>query len=147
MLGKGGIMTNKEIAESLKELVKLYSDSTWNYERALDQIQDEDLRKDLVELHDEHLEHMDNLNNYIKQLGERIPQYEYTGEMSAELTTITNDMSDEEIINSLRKNEKVLSEKLENIVEDIQIPEIAHDLEEDIDDENIYIDTLKDYLD
>ncbi|NLW32034.1 MAG: ferritin-like domain-containing protein [Fibrobacter sp.] len=140
-------MTNKEIAESLKELVKLYSDSTWNYERALDQIQDEDLRKDLVELHDEHLEHMDNLNNYIKQLGERIPQYEYTGEMSAELTTITNDMSDEEIINSLRKNEKVLSEKLENIVEDIQIPEIAHDLEEDIDDENIYIDTLKDYLD
>ncbi|HLV33364.1 MAG TPA: ferritin-like domain-containing protein [Chitinispirillaceae bacterium] len=140
-------MTNKEIAESLKELVKLYSDSTWNYERALDQIQDEDLRKDLVELHDEHLEHMDNLNNYIKQLGEIIPQYEYTGEMSTELTTITNDMSDEEIINSLRKNEKVLSEKLENIVEDIQIPEIAHDLEEDIDDENIYIDTLKDYLD
>ena len=140
-------MTNKEIAESLKELVKLYSDSTWNYERALDQIQDEDLRKDLVELHDEHLEHMDNLNNYIKQLGERIPQYEYTGEMSTVLTTITNDMSDEEIINSLRKNEKVLSEKLENIVEDIQIPEIAHDLEEDIDDENIYIDTLKDYLD
>lgn len=147
MIGKGGIMTNKEIAESLKELVKLYSDSTWNYERALDQIQDEDLRKDLVELHDEHLEHMDNLNNYIKQLGERIPQYEYTGEMSTVLTTITNDMSDEEIINSLRKNEKVLSEKLENIVEDIQIPEIAHDLEEDIDDENIYIDTLKDYLD
>ena len=140
-------MTNKEIAESLKELVKLYSDSTWNYERALDQIQDEDLRKDLVELHDEHLEHMDNLNNYIKQLGERIPQYEYTGEMSTVLTTITNDMSDEEIINSLRKNEKVLSEKLENIVEDVQIPEIAHDLEEDIDDENIYIDTLKDYLD
>ena len=32
-------MNNKEIAENLKELVKLFSDSAWNYEKALDQIQ------------------------------------------------------------------------------------------------------------
>lgn len=140
-------MTNREIAESLKILIKLYSDSAWNYERALDEIQDEELRRDLLELHDEHLEHKNNLDGYIKQLGERIPQYQYTGEMSSELVIITNEMSDEEIINSLRKNEMLLTERLESIIDDVQIPEIAHDLEDDIDDEDIYMNTLKDYLD
>lgn len=66
-------MNNKEIAENLKELVKLFSDSAWNYEKALDQIQDEDLKFELSELHDEHLENAENLNKYLRQLGRRHP--------------------------------------------------------------------------
>ena len=139
-------MNNKEIAESLIKLVKLNSDTAWNYERAINQIQDEDLRQELHELHNQHLEHVDNLNSYIKQLGERVPSYEHTGEMSDELVAITNDMSDEEVIRSLRKNETVLSDKLQAIVEEVQIPELAHDLEEDLEDERIYIETLQNYM-
>jgi len=43
-------MNNKQLADSLKDLVKLYSDSAWNYERALDQIQDEDMKQQLAEM-------------------------------------------------------------------------------------------------
>lgn len=140
-------MNNREIADNLKELSKLYADSAWNYERALNSIQDEDLRLELTEMHAEHIEQFDNFNNYIKQLGERPIKYQSTGEMSAEIVAIKEGMSDEEIINTLRKNEQVINSKLQSIVDEVQIPEIAHDLEEDIDAEAGYIETLKDYMD
>ncbi len=135
-------MNNQEIAESLLNLVKLFSDTAWNYERALDQIQDEDLRLELTELHNEHIENMENLNSYIRQLGEKTPEYEFSGEISPELKAITSEMPDDEVIRTLRKNEKVINEKLSSIVEDVQIPELTHELEEEIENEEIYIDTL-----
>lgn len=139
-------MDNIEIVENLTMLVKLYSDSAWNYERALDQIQDEDMRQQLLELHDQHLESMENLGNYIKQLGGKSPHYEYSGEMDPDLKIINNEMSDDLIIRALRQNERVLSKKLEAAIEGIQIPEIAHDLEDDLEDEKVFIDTLQDYM-
>jgi hypothetical protein len=144
---QGGFMNNREIAENLKELSKLYADSAWNYERALNSIQDEDLRLELTEMHAEHIEQFDNFNTYIKQLGERPIKYQSTGEMSAEIVAIKEGMSDEEIINTLRKNEQVINSRLQSIVDEVQIPEIAHDLEEDIDVESGYIETLKDFMD
>jgi hypothetical protein len=143
---KEGIMNNQEIAESLQELSKLYADSAYNYERALNSIQDEDLRLELTEMHANHIGQLDNFNDYIKQLGEKPIKYQSTGEMSAELIAIKEGMSDEEIINVLRKNEEVINNKLHAIVDDVQIPEITHDIEEDIDDEEMYIETLKDYM-
>ncbi|NLG17581.1 MAG: hypothetical protein GX556_09660 [Fibrobacter sp.] len=139
-------MNNQEIAESLMELVKLFSDTAWNYERALDQIQDEDLRLELSELHNEHIGNMENLNSYIRQLGEKTPAYEFSGEMSSELKAITSEMPDDEVIRTLRKNEKVINEKLSSVVEDVQIPELTHELEEEIENEKIYIDTLENLM-
>ncbi|NLD99783.1 MAG: DUF2383 domain-containing protein [Fibrobacter sp.] len=139
-------MNNKQLADSLKELVKLYSDSAWNYERALDQVQDEELKPQLAEMHEEHLDHMENLNSYIRQLGEMPPEYLFSGEMSSELKVITNELADDEIIRFLRENEKVLSKKLQVLVENVQIPEIVHDLEEDLEDENEYIETLQNFM-
>jgi hypothetical protein len=139
-------MNNQEIAENLQELSKLYADCAYNYERALNSIQDEDLRLELTEMHANHIGQLDNFNDYIKQLGERPIKYQSTGEMSAELIAIKEGMSDEEVINVLRKNEQVINNKLHAIVDDVQIPEITHDIEEDIDDEEMYIETLKDYM-
>ncbi|HON12150.1 MAG TPA: ferritin-like domain-containing protein [Chitinispirillaceae bacterium] len=138
-------MNNKEIAENLKDLVKLFSDSAWNYEKALDQIQDEDLKFELSELHNEHLEHAENLNKYLRQLGEKTPRFEISDETS-ELITITSEMSDDEVIRNLRRNERVVKERLSSVVEDVQIPELAQELEEDIEDESIYIDTLQNLM-
>ncbi len=143
---KEGTMNNREIADNLKELSKLYADSAWNYERALNLIQDEDLRLELTEMHAEHMEQFNNFNDYVKQLGEKPIRYHSTGEMSEEIIAIKDGMSDEEIINTLRKNEQVISDKLQEIVGDVQIPEITHDIEADLDDEEDYIHTLKDYI-
>ncbi|NLP02467.1 MAG: hypothetical protein GX089_08235 [Fibrobacter sp.] len=138
-------MNNKEIAENLKELVKLFSDSAWNYEKALDQIQDEDLKFELSELHDEHLENAENLNKYLRQLGEKAPRFEISDETS-ELITITSEMSDGEVIRNLRRNERVVRERISSVVEDVQIPELAQELEEEIEDEGIYINTLQNLM-
>lgn len=137
-------MDNKEIVVNLKKLAKLFSDAAWNYERALNKIEDEDLRQELVEMHDEHMGHMENLNGYIKQMGERPPRFASTGEMSKELGVVTDEMNSEEIIKTLRKNEKLISERLQSLADEVQIPEIAQDLEDDIDDENVYLDRLHD---
>ena len=145
-LYKEETMNNREIAETLKDLSKLYADSAWNYDRALNSINDEDLRQELVEMHAEHMEQFDNFNNYVKQLGEKPMKFQSNGEMSEDIVAIKEGMSDEEIITILRRNEQIISDKLHLIVDDVQIPEIAHDLEEDIDDEEVYIETLKDYM-
>lgn len=139
-------MNNQEIADCLKELVKLYNDSAWNYERALDLIQDEDLHQQMLEMHDSHLDRMENLKEYIAQLGEKVSQSDMFLEISPDLSVVSDDMADEDILRVLKKNENVLSKKLQGIVENIQIPELAHDLEEDIEDEKIYIDTLQNYM-
>lgn len=138
-------MNNREIAENLKGLVKLYGDSAWNYERALDLIQDEEIHQQLLEMHDSHLDRMENLKEYIKQLGERAPQSEYFAEISPELSVVNDEMNDEDIIRVLKKNENLLSKRLQAVVENVQIPELAQDLEEDLEDEKIYIDTLQNF--
>jgi len=137
-------MNNKEIAESLKGLVKLYEDCAWNYERALDLIQDEELHQQLIEMNDAHLERMENLKEYIKQLGVEVP--EYLEEISPEISTVDDEMSDEDIVKVLKKNENLLSRELQGVVENVQIPELVQDLEEEIEDEKIYIDTLENFI-
>ncbi len=139
-------MNNREIAESLKSLVKLYGDSAWNYERALDLIQDEELYQQLLEMHGSHLDRMESLKEYIKQLGERVSEAEYMEEISPEISVVNDEMADEDIVRVLKKNENVLSKKLQSVVENIQIPELAQDLEEEIEDEKIYIDTLQNFM-
>ena len=146
ILDKLTYVTNKEIAESLIGLVKLYNDAAWNYERALDLIQDEDIHQQMLEMHDSHLDRMENLKEYVKQLGEKIPQDDYFVEISPELSVVNEDMIDEDIVKVLKKNENHLSKKLQEVVEKIQIPEIAHDLEEDLEDEKIYIETLQNFM-
>ncbi len=137
-------MNNKEIAERLKELVKLYDDCAWNYERALDLIQDEELYQQLVEMNDAHLERMENLKEYIKQLGVEVP--DYLEEISPEISIVNDEMNDEDIVKVLKKNENLLSKELQGVVESIQIPELVQDLEEGIEDEKIYIDTLENFI-
>lgn len=137
-------MNNKEIAENLKGLVKLYEDCAWNYERALALIQDEELHQQLIEMSDSHLERMRNLKEYIKQLG--VAEADYIEEMSAEISIVNDEMADEDIVKVLKKNENLLSRELQGVVETVQIPELVQDLEDEIEDEKIYIDTLDNYL-
>lgn len=137
-------MNNKEIAESLKELVNLYEDCAWNYERALDLIQDEELHQQLIEMSDAHLERMENLKEYIKQLGVEVP--DYLEEISPEISIVNDEMNDDDILKVLKKNENLLSKELQGVVENIQIPELVQDLEEGIEDEKIYIDTLENFI-
>ena len=119
-------------------------DCAWNYERALDLIQDEELHQQLIEMNDAHLERMENLKEYIKQLGVEVP--EYLEEISPEISTVDDEMSDEDIVKVLKKNENLLSRELQGVVENVQIPELVQDLEEEIEDEKIYIDTLENFI-
>lgn len=137
-------MNNKEIAENLKGLVKLYEDCAWNYERALALIQDEELHQQLIEMSDSHLERMRNLKEYIKQLG--VAEADYIEEMSSEISIVNDEMADEDIVKVLKKNENLLSRELQGVVETVQIPELVQDLEDEIEDEKIYIDTLDNFL-
>jgi hypothetical protein len=135
-------MNNKEIADALIELSKLYTDSAWNYDRAMQIIKDEKLKTDLAEMQTEHLEQVDLFKNYAKQLGETNVYTDIPGVNATGITVIEDDMTEEDIVLALRRNEEMISKKLEQLAEDVMIPEIVHDLEEDLDDENEYIKTL-----
>lgn len=62
------------------------------------------------------------------------------------MITITSEMSDGEVIRNLRRNERVVRERISSVVEDVQIPELAQELEEEIEDEGIYINTLQNLM-
>jgi short-subunit dehydrogenase len=73
-------------------------------------------------------------------------QADLTEELSEEMEIVTDDLSDDEIIRRLRNGEKVISERLQVLVENVEIPELVQIFEEDLEDEDVYINTLKNYL-
>ncbi|HEX2959916.1 MAG TPA: hypothetical protein VHO70_23975 [Chitinispirillaceae bacterium] len=139
-------MNNHEIHALLVKLAKLYADSAWNYERAIMIIQEEEIKNELAKMHDNHIEHMERLNAYIKDFGGDWVSIDLEGEISEEMELVTDELSEEEIIRRLRNGEKTLSEKLQYLVETVEIPDLAQNLEEELEDEDVYINTLKNFL-
>jgi hypothetical protein len=139
-------MDNQEIHESLVKLAKLNADSAWNYERAVMIIQEEEIKNELAKMHDYHIEHMERLNAYLRDFGENGVSVDMGEEISEEMELITDELSEEEIIRRLRNGEKVLSEKLQYLVETVELPDLAQNLEEELEDEDVYINTLKNLL-
>ncbi len=139
-------MNNHEIHESLAKLAKLNADSAWNYERAVMIIQEEGIKNELAKMHDYHIEHMERLNAYLRDYGGGWVSIDTGEEISEEMELVTDELSEEEIIRRLGNGEKVLSEKLQYLVETIEIPDLAQNLEEELEDEDVYINTLKNLL-
>jgi hypothetical protein len=139
-------MDNQEIHESLVKLAKLNADSAWNYERAVMIIQEEEIKNELAKMHDYHIEHMERLNTYLRDFGDNGVSVDLGEEISEEMELITDELSEEEIIRRLREGEKVLSEKLQYLVETVELPDLAQNLEEELEDEDVYINTLKNLL-
>lgn len=139
-------MENQKIHESLVKLAKLNADSAWNYERAVMIIQEEEIKNELAKMHDYHIEHMERLNTYLRDFGDNGVSVDLGEEISEEMELITDELSEEEIIRRLGNGEKVLSEKLQDLVETVELPELAQNLEEELEDEDVYINTLKNLL-
>jgi methyl coenzyme M reductase subunit C-like uncharacterized protein (methanogenesis marker protein 7) len=139
-------MNNQEIHESLVKLAKLNADSAWNYERAVMIIQEEEVKNELAKMHDYHIEHLERLNLYLRDFGDNGVSVDMGEEISEEMELITDELSEEEIIRRLGNGEKVLSEKLQDLVETVEIPELVQNLEEELEDEDVYINTLKNLL-
>jgi hypothetical protein len=109
-------------------------------------IEDDDLKNELAKMHENHTERLERLNIYIRDFGGTALQADLTEELSEEMEIVTDDLSDDEIIRRLRNGEKVISERLQVLVENVEIPELVQIFEEDLEDEDVYINTLKNYL-
>ncbi len=138
-------MNNDELRKGLIKLAKLYADSAWNYERAIMIIQDEDFKNELAKMHNNHIEHLERINLYIRDFGGGSLQAELSEDLSEEMEVITDDLSEEEIILRLKKGEKAVAEKLQDLLEIVEIPELIQNLEEDLEDEDVYINTLRNF--
>jgi NAD-specific glutamate dehydrogenase len=109
-------------------------------------IEDDDLKNELAKMHENHTERLERLNIYIRDFGGTALQADLTEELSEEMEIVTDDLSDDEIIRRLRNGEKVISKRLQVLVENVEIPELVQIFEEDLEDEDVYINTLKNYL-
>lgn len=138
-------MNIDDLRRSLIKLAKLYADSAWNYERAIMIIQDEELKNELAKMHNNHIEHLERINLYIRDFGGGSLQAELSEDLSEEMEVITDDLSEEEIILRLKKGEKAVAEKLQDLLEIVEIPELIQNLEEDLEDEDVYINTLRNF--
>jgi hypothetical protein len=139
-------MDTNDTRAILTKLAKLYADSIWNYDRALMIIQDDDLKNELAKMHENHTGRLERLNIYIRDFGGTALQADLTEELSEEMEVVTDDLSEEEIIRRLRNGEKVISGRLQVLVENVEIPELVQIFEEDLEDEDVYINTLKNFL-
>lgn len=139
-------MNIDDLRKSLVKLAKLYADSAWNYERAIMIIQDEELKNELAKMHNNHIEHLERINLYTRDFGGGSLQAELTEDLSEEMEVVTDDLSEGEIILRLKKGEKAVAEKLQDLLEIVEIPELIQNLEEDLEDEDVYINTLRNFL-
>ena len=104
------------------------------------------MREDLLELRDRHLFHFERLSDHLKNMGELPPRYGIPGELSQGLRSITDDMKDDDVIRTLRANEHFITDRIRDLEENVQIPEINEELEEELDDEQMYMSTLDDMM-
>jgi hypothetical protein len=139
-------MDGREIAEKLRVLAQLYADAAWTYERAIMKIEQEEMRDELWLLQHEHVRHFEDLANRIRQLGERPPEYGYTGELSEDIRPITDDMGPDEVIRTLRENERRITERIVDVEQEMESTEITQELDGNLEDEQIYMNSLDDMI-
>jgi len=137
-------MEERDLVNTLKLLAQLYADAAWTYERAIDKIDQDEMRDELLDLRDQHLRHYENLSNYLRDIGEMPPRYGYPAEISEGLRSITDEMSVDETIRALKNNERYITTKIREAEETTQLAELTDELEGELEDEQSYIKILDD---
>ncbi|MDG5814946.1 ferritin-like domain-containing protein [Chitinispirillales bacterium ANBcel5] len=138
-------MENKEIARQLKNLTALDMEAAREYSWALENIKDEGLCEQLCDFKEDHEEHVQNLSRYIRQLGEKPPR---KNEIGSELKHDgkKGQYQIEDILRTLMRDEKIVSDKYEKLLDQVTIPQIAADLENDYEDDLLHLQTIRELL-
>ncbi|MFP4162522.1 MAG: ferritin-like domain-containing protein [Chitinispirillaceae bacterium] len=139
-------MDNREIAQTLKNLVLLDIEATREYDWAIDHIGDESIREQLSGFKEDHLDHADNISMYIRQLGERMPSSREITESKLHEPNYQPGFKSEEILKTLVKDEKLIAKRYEEALENVFVPEIVSDLENDFEDDQMHAESIQGML-
>lgn len=139
-------MDNREIAQTLKNLVLLDIEATREYDWAIDHISDESIREQLLGIKEDHIEHADNINMYIRQLGEKPPDSREITESRLHEPSFQPGFNSEEILKTLMKDEKLIAKRYEEALENVFVPEIVTDLENDFEDDQMHVESIQGIL-
>lgn len=112
-------MTNKEITDCLGSLVKLDYDAMQCYEQAIDAVDDKDIRRNLQNFHDEHAQHVADLNDQISELGSApvAKTRDLKGFFLEGFTSIRSMTGTDGALHAMETNEKTTNKKYKEAVE------------------------------
>ncbi|MFP4012809.1 MAG: ferritin-like domain-containing protein [Chitinispirillaceae bacterium] len=139
-------MDNREIAQTLKNLVLLDLEATREYDWAIDHISDEGVREQLQGFKEDHIEHADNISMYIRQLGENPPDSRELNESRLHEPSFQPGFSSDEILKILMRDEKLIAKRYEEALENVFVPEIVTDLENDFEDDQMHVESIQGIL-
>ncbi len=146
VLSREELMDNREIAQTLKNLVLLDLEATREYDWAIDHISDEGVREQLQGFKEDHIEHADNISMYIRQLGENPPDSRELNESRLHEPSFQPGFSSDEILKILMRDEKLIAKRYEEALENVFVPEIVTDLENDFEDDQMHVESIQGIL-
>ncbi len=136
-------MDNREIAQELRNLALLDIEATREYDWAIGRISDEGIREQLEDFREDHIEHVDNLNMYIRQLGEKLPDERELNESRLHRPGFEPGFEPRQILHTLENDEKLIASRYEEALDKVLVPEIVADLESDFEEDQMHVQSIQ----
>src|SRR5688572_22845981 len=106
-------MIDKEIEKLINNLIQIDIDASYAYEKAIDAIEEQDIRAHLEKFKSDHLRHIENLSTLLKELGGTPIKHEtdLKGKIIEGMTWLQGIMGTKGALNAMVTNEKITNKK------------------------------------
>lgn len=113
-------MDNKEMLKKLRKLHQLDFDAVKAYEEAIERISNPRIKQQLTEYKNEHIEHLERLEQLIVAKGDKKPERkrDLKGILIEGMTLLRSAMGDEQALKAMKQNEEVTNKKYSEALKD-----------------------------
>lgn len=141
-------MNKKEIGEKLTQLIQLDFDAAKAYEQALENIDDENIHARISSFRDDHMRHIDDLSEAMREMGETPPHRsrDIKGFLITGFTTIRSMTGTQGALKAMRMNERLTNSMYENALDWDLPPEVMRIVRKNREDERRHIEYIEQTL-
>ncbi|MEX0797941.1 MAG: demethoxyubiquinone hydroxylase family protein [Bacteriovoracaceae bacterium] len=138
-----------KIIKKLEDLHQLDFDAVKAYEEAIERIKNPTIKNKLTEYKNDHLNHLQNLEELIVSKGGEKPdrKKDIKGYLIEGMTLIRSSMGDEQALKAMRQNEEITNKKYADALKELSSePEVSKVLNHNYEDERKHLVFIKEAL-
>ncbi len=139
------VLDTQEAAKHLNALVQLDIDAVEAYQQAIDAIDEHHIKQTLRNYQQDHLNHISNLSEVIRRMGEQPPEYkkDIKGFLIEGITSVMSAVGTRGALNAMQTNEKLTNKKYKEAL-DLDLPmDVKPLLRKNYDDEQKHLEYIE----
>jgi uncharacterized protein (TIGR02284 family) len=134
-------MEEKKILSRLKNLCQLDMDAIHAYEQAIESIEHQPIKEQIISFKEDHERHVDNLSSLMRNHGGTPPEFsrDFKGFFMEGFTKVRSATGTEGALKAMRGNEKLTNRKYEKALEDDLPADVLKVIRENREDERRHL--------